>query len=407
MNADAVAAHQQQHPNYFDDLIIASRDFLAQPHTLLNKTVWPGFHIPDFILYVVAMLIACGIIIAFISVVAMVMIYLERKIAGHIQQRLGPMRVGWHGILQSVADGIKLLVKEDVVPDNANRFLFSFAPVLVFVGALVPFAALPFAEKLVIANMDAGLFFILSFAALEVIGVIMAGWASNSKWSLYGGMRLAAQMMSYEIPMGLSLLTIVLLAGSLNLNVIVMEQHVLPYVLISPFGLIAFVLFYIAGLASSKRAPFDLPEAESELVSGFHTEYSGMRFSFFFLAEYAAMTLISAVGAIIFLGGWNFPFLGVGRPLLGLTQLGMKTFALLFVMLWLRWTLPRVRVDQIMYMCLKVLLPFGMFCVVGAGIEAVTGQHLLMWVIVAVLATGSLMLARKAERSATPAPSAR
>jgi NADH-quinone oxidoreductase subunit H len=372
--------------------------------------VWPGTHIPDSVMVIAGVLAACAVILGIISVAAMVLIYLERKIAGHIQSRLGPMRVGWHGILQSVADGLKLLVKEDVIPDHANRFLFSFAPALVFVGALVPFAALPFADRIVVANMDLGLYFILAFLSLEVVGVIMAGWASNSKWSLYGGMRLAAQMMSYEIPLGMSVMTVVLLAGSLNMSQIAAGQAVVPYVLMSPWGFVAFVIFYVAALASAKRAPFDLPEAESELVSGFHTEYSGMRFSFFFLAEYAAMVLLSGVGAVVFLGGWNFPFPGEGRPLLGLVQFTAKTSVLLFVMLWLRWTLPRIRVDQVMYLCLKVLLPFGMVCVLGAAVEVVTGAHLTMWGVFVVLAGVSFLLARKSksysERSVRQIPAA-
>lgn len=406
------AAIQPHYPNYFDDLILKARDFLASPHSLGAHRVWPGMHIPDLVIYPVAMLAACGVIIGVISLIAMVMIYLERKIAGHIQQRPGPMYVGWHGILQSIADGIKLLVKEDVIPDAANKFLFSFAPALVLVGAIAPFAALPFADKLIIANMDIGLFYILSFAALEVIGVIMAGWASNSKWSLYGGMRLAAQMMSYEIPMGLAILTVVLLAGSLNLNEICRQQLVAPFVVKSPFAFCAFFVFYIAGLASTKRAPFDLPEAESELVSGFHTEYSGMRFSFFFLAEYAAMALISAVGAIVYLGGWNFPLPGAGHLVIGLLQLSAKTFALLFLMLWLRWTLPRIRVDQVMYMCLKVLVPFGMVCVVGAAVEVVILGHgrsflarfvlwLIRWAICLVAAIITLRMAKRSKAFGT------
>ncbi|RMH25823.1 MAG: NADH-quinone oxidoreductase subunit H, partial [Candidatus Hydrogenedentota bacterium] len=223
---------------------------------------------------------------------------------------------------------------------------------------------------------------------------IMAGWASNSKWSLYGGMRLAAQMMSYEIPMGLSALTVVLLAGTLNFNEIAAQQTVLPYIFISPWALVAFVIFYVAGLASAKRAPFDLPEAESELVSGFHTEYSGMRFAFFFLAEYAVMVLVSMVASLLFLGGWNFPFPAAGHPFLGAIQLLTKTSFLLFLMLWLRWTLPRVRIDQVMYMCLKVLLPFSLVCLIGAAFELVMGSHILMWVLFALLVGLTYSLAR-------------
>ena len=395
-----------QYPNYFGDFIEATQRYLEQPLYLGGLKVWPGWMIPDLILYTLAILASCGIIIGLISFIAIFGIYAERKIAGHIQQRLGPMRVGWHGILQSFADGIKLFTKEDVIPDHANHFLFSFAPVLVFIGALVPFAALPFADTLVIANMDVGLFYVLAFAALEVIGVIMAGWASNSKWSLYGGMRLAAQMMSYEIPLGLAALTVVLLAGTLNINEIVEQQRFLPYMLQSPFAFIAFFIFYIGALASAKRAPFDLPEAESELVSGFHTEYSGIRFSFFFLAEYAAMGMLSIVAALVFLGGWNFPIPAAGHPIIGVTQLALKSSFLFFVMIWVRWTLPRVRIDQVMYMCLKVLVPFGMFCVIGAGLEAALGAHLVSvhvsaWIACAALAVFFWLIARRDIRTRT------
>ena len=218
------------HPNHYGSAIEAAQQWLAQPQTAFGLTVWPGWRVPDSLAVPLGLLVAAGIVLALVNVVAIVMIYLERKVAGHIQSRLGPMRVGWHGILQSVADGLKLLVKEDIVPDKANRFLFSLAPALVVVGAFAPFAALPFADGLVFANMDVGLFYILGFASLEVIGVIMAGWASSSKWSLFGGMRLAAQMMSYEIPLGLSVLTVAVMAGSLNLSEIARAQAVLPFV---------------------------------------------------------------------------------------------------------------------------------------------------------------------------------
>ncbi|MGB9692517.1 MAG: complex I subunit 1/NuoH family protein, partial [Candidatus Sumerlaeaceae bacterium] len=300
------------------DLAAAIQQFLATPHSVFSVRIWPGAQIPDSLAAVITILIGFAVILAFVSLAVMILVYLERKVAGHIQSRLGPMRVGWHGILQSIADGLKLFLKEDIVPAQAHKLLFSLAPTLVLVGAIVPFVALPFADKLVVANMDLALFFVLAFASIEVIGVVMAGWAPNSKWSLYGGMRLAAQMMSYEIPLGLSALVIVTLAGSLNFTEIANQQRILPFVLISPWAFLAFFLFYVASLASAKRAPFDLPEAESELVSGFHTEYSGMRFAFFFLAEYAVMVLLSAVASILFLGGWNFPFDAAGRPFLGL-----------------------------------------------------------------------------------------
>ncbi len=395
MDTSTVLVTEHLQPGW--DLARALQEYLAAPHSLLGVRVWPGMQVPDVAAALLAILIGFAIILSFVSISVMILVYLERKVAGHIQSRLGPMRVGWHGILQSIADGLKLFVKEDIVPAAAHKFLFSMAPTLVLIGAIVPFVALPFADKLVVANMDAALFFVLAFASLEVIGVVMAGWAPNSKWSLYGGMRLAAQMMSYEIPMGISALVIVTLSGSLNFIEIANQQKALPWALISPWAFLAFFLFYIAGLASAKRAPFDLPEAESELVSGFHTEYSGMRFAFFFLAEYAVMVLLSGVTSILFLGGWHFPFEATGRPFLGAVQLLAKTSVLLFVMLWLRWTLPRVRIDQVMYLCLKVLLPFSLVCLLGATLEVLWANHLVMWGFFGALVGLTYALARASQ----------
>lgn len=386
------------------DLAVAIRGFLASPQTAFGLKIWPGIALPEAVAALLAILIGFAVILAFVSVSVMILIYLERKVAGHIQSRLGPMRVGWHGVLQSVADGLKLFVKEDIVPAQAHKILFSLAPAIVLVGALVPYAALAFSQNLVVANMDAALFFVLAFASLEVIGVVMAGWAPNSKWSLYGGMRVAAQMISYEIPLGLSALVVVLLSGSLNFSEIVAHQRTWPWALVSPWAFMAFFLFYIAALASAKRAPFDLPEAESELVSGFHTEYSGMRFAFFFLAEYASMVLLSSVAAILFLGGWNFPFDATGRTWLGLVQLLSKTSLLLFVMLWLRWTLPRVRIDQVMFLCLKVLLPFSLVCLMGAALEVVWDRHWLMWLVFGALVAVTYVLGRSSRSGLSKAP---
>lgn len=393
MNGELVT----HHPHPAGDFAETLRQFLSVSHQIGGYVVWPGFPISHGVAALLAILVGYAVILAFVSVSVMILVYLERKVAGHIQSRLGPMRVGWHGILQSIADGIKLLTKEDIVPAQAHKFLFSLAPVLVLVGAIVPFVAVPFAEKLVVANMDLGLFFVLSFASLEVIGVVMAGWAPNSKWSLYGGMRLAAQMMSYEIPLGISALVAIVLSGSLNFAEIANQQRVLPWMLVSPWAFVAFFIFYIAGLASAKRAPFDLPEAESELVSGFHTEYSGMRFAFFFLAEYASMVLLSAVASVLFLGGWHFPFDATGKPVLGVLQLLTKVSVLLFVMLWLRWTLPRVRIDQVLFTCLKVLLPFSLVCLLGSTIEVLWKQHLPMWGIFGALVIVTYLMARASD----------
>ncbi len=363
----------------------------------------------SWLVYAVFFFVGSLIMIAWFAAMAVIWTYGERRIAGFIQGRLGPNRIGPQGMLQPIVDGIKLLFKEDIIPKVASRSIYIAAPLLVFVGAFMPFAALPFSERLVVANMDLGIYFILAFEAVEVIGIIMAGWGPGSKWSLYGGMRLAAQMLSYEVPMGVCVLIIVLLSGSLNFVEIVnwqSENWVFGWAIFrSPAAFVACFLFYISALASTKRAPFDLPEAESELVAGFHTEYSGIRFAFFFMAEYASMYLVCAMTVILFLGGWYAPFPmpevplgasfaerwmdlvkstqgyvsgtiavftdGVARQiiwheLIGATNLVLKSFLLYFVMVWIRWTLPRIRIDQVIYICLKVLLPISIVCLVWA-----------------------------------------
>ncbi len=406
-------------------------EFISQFHTQTVCAVWPGMAlVPTWIPFAVAYAVGGALILGWMAFMALAWTYGERRIAGYIQVRYGPNRVGWQGLLQPVADALKLLQKEDIVPAAASKLLYSAAPILVFLGAMIPFAVLPFSERILLTNIELALYYILAFQAIEVIGILMAGWGPNSKWSLYGGMRLAAQMLSYEIPMGLCVLVIILLSGSLNLGEIVLWQSQNAFglenpwifgwaIFRSPAALIAFFMFYVGGLAATKRAPFDLPEAESELVAGYHTEYSGLRFSFFFMSEYAAMYVICALSAILFLGGWHGP---IPRPALpdgasfmdlwaGTVQTGLpaaqgfvsksmlffsslmstvtsgdglrivaneaigavnllgKSFFLYFVMIWVRWTLPRIRIDQVMYMCLKVLLPIGVLCVVWAAIQ--------------------------------------
>jgi len=342
--------------------------------------------LPELVRTAIGMLIACGVLLGYVAFLALFFVWAERRVAGRIQSRQGPNRVGPQGLLQLVADGIKFLIKEDIVPATVHPILFRAAPMLVFMGAFAPYVVLPFSENLVVSNMSLGVYYALSFAALEVVGVIMAGWASNNKWSLYGGMRLAAQMMSYEIPMALSILTIVVLTGSLRLGHIVSDQQgawIFSWNLFRgfPWTFVAAFIFFLAGLASSKRTPFDLPEAESELVAGYHTEYSGIRFVMFMLAEYATMYVISALTVILFLGGWHGPLPRtvawggtiywqagpVAGNLIGAANLIGKSFFLMFVMLWLRWTFPRVRIDQIIYICMKVLVPFGIVCLIGAA----------------------------------------
>ncbi len=330
------------------------------------------------------MLVVCLMVFGFINVFALFAVWLERKVSAHMQCRLGPMEVGPHGALQTLADGLKLIAKEDIVPRLANRTLFALAPMVVFAGVLIRFVPLPFGEHLIPSDMHLGLFFIAAVGSTEVLGVIMAGWSSNNKWSMFATIRTATQMVSYEIPIGLAFVTVVVLAGTFSLNDIVMQQEgwfFSWFLFRNPFMPLLLLVYVIASLAECKRAPFDLPEAESELVSGFHTEYSGMRFGLFFMAEYGAMYLVAAVAAVLYLGGWwsGIPMIdNIGRgpddsALLVALGIGIKAgvliskaVVLVFVQMWVRWTLPRIRLDQMMYICWKVLLPISLVSLVGA-----------------------------------------
>jgi NADH-quinone oxidoreductase subunit H len=307
----------------------------------------------------------------------------ETKVAGFMQDRIGPKRVGPHGLLQTVADALKLMFKEAIYPAGADKKLFIIAPCLVVLGAFLSFVVIPFGSRLQAADLDVGVFYVVAVSSLSTVGLIMAGWASNNKYALFGAMRSAAQIVSYEIPAVMILLTVVMMVGSLSLQDLVWAQAGgLPnWFLFRFFPLmpIAFLIFFTAGLAECNRAPFDIPEAESELVAGFHTEYSGFFFAMFFMAEYTEMFIISAVTSVLFLGGWwaphpalqHFSLFGV---VIGLGPLWLlaKAFFLVFVMMWLRWTLPRLRVDQLMYVAWKVLLPIALVMVVTIG-------GLLMW----------------------------
>ncbi|MCC6579696.1 MAG: NADH-quinone oxidoreductase subunit NuoH [Phycisphaeraceae bacterium] len=356
------------------------------------------------------------VFVAGISAVAMFSIWAERKVAGHMQSRLGPVHTGIKfGWAQSIADGVKLILKEDLMPHGADAFLFKLAPYVAFAPVFAAFVALPFGPQLCFeGGLNNGLLYVLAVLAVEVMAVIMAGWGSNSKWAIYGAMREACQMVSYEIPLGISLICGVIVAGTLNL----VELGYLQgggiqdwFVHHNPFLFAAFFLYFVASLASCKRAPFDLPESESELVAGFHTEYSGLRFSFFFFAEYASMFIVGVVSSFLFLGGWNSPlgpldpvhmFMGYDpvkagqayfsgalaaaegwnqtADAMGVSPIGLavvnlygvfwvaaKAFSLIFVQMWLRWTLPRIRIDQVLYTCVKVLLPASLITLVGVA----------------------------------------
>ncbi len=421
--------------------------------TLINATYpwfdrlmssYLGFHIPIWVWSVILVTaVGFGIATFFVAPLAGFTVYVERRVAGKMQNRIGPNRVGPEGLLQFIADGLKLLLKEDIVPARSDKFLFKIAPYLVFVGVFLCFVALPFGPGLVVADLNIGLFYILAVTSLVVIGILLAGWSSHNKWSLFGSLRSGAQMVSYEIPIGIILLIPVLWAGTMNLSGIVESQAggIIGWNLFRGFGLglLAFAVYFTAALAEGNRTPFDLPEAESELVAGYATEYSGIRFAVFFLAEYANMIAIGMLAAVLFLGGWNksysdvffggvvayyllitaFKSLSYFVKLLrrlvlpgskhlavlfnevGSTDLSIvrhmillciglavaaflyvvfgdlrvvrtffflcKSYAIVFVIIWLRWTLPRFRVDQMMSLCWKVLIPVSMVLVVAVA----------------------------------------
>jgi len=305
--------------------------------------------------------------------------YFERKVIGAMQVRIGPSRVGPWGLLQPFADVLKLLLKEIILPAKANRFLFILAPVITLAPALAAWAVIPFNDIMVLADVDAGLLYVLALTSLSVYGVIIAGWASNSKYAFLGAMRSAAQTISYEIAMGFSLVGVMILAGTLNLRQIVLAQQggIFDWFWLPLLPL--FVIYMISGLAETNRAPFDIAEGESEIVAGFHVEYSGAAFAVFFLAEYANMILISALSAILFAGGWLSPFQNV--PVLGDTILGQgsivwflgKTLVFMFMFLWYRATFPRYRYDQIMRLGWKVFIPITLVWVMVAALLSVLG----------------------------------
>jgi len=368
-------------PSALATLIEQSGGVAAALSGLLKYLLWP------LQFGLVRDLLILGALFGWYNVVPAFVIWWERKVAGRIQSRLGPMRVGgWHGWAQSAADGIKLILKEDLIPKGADAPLFRLAPYFNIVPVMLAFVALPFGASFVFRELDVALVFVLGVLGVEVIGVIMAGWASNNKWSVYGAMREACQMVSYEIPMGMALLVPVVCVGSLSLQAIGQSQSGGWFTWIAfdnPFAFAAFASYFIASLASCKRAPFDLPESESELVAGFVTEYSGFRWSLFFFAEYAAMFVVCALCVLLFLGGWHSPLpaswgegLGDGVLATGLRGLIFdgpvwfiaKCVFFLYVQLWIRWTLPRIRIDQVLYACVQVLLPLTLVLLLGNAV---------------------------------------
>jgi NADH-quinone oxidoreductase subunit H len=307
-------------------------------------------HLPPAAAGAAARLIVAGVVAGFVAVNALFIIYLERKIAARMQVRIGPNRVGPFGLLQTVADAGKLLIKEDIVPHAADRAVFTIAPVIVFMATFAVFLVIPFGKGLIAADLDIGVLYILAVTGLAVIGILSGALASNNKYSLIGGLRSAAQIVSYEIPIVVVLLSVVMLAGSLRMGDIVAAQSGTWFIFFQPIG---FIVFLIASNAELNRTPFDLPEADSELVAGFNTEYSAMKFALFFLAEFTNIFLAGAIAATLFLGGWHGPYL---PPIVWFF---IKTYAVVFLFMWVRWTYPRIRVDQLMSFSWKFMLPLA------------------------------------------------
>lgn len=304
---------------------------------------------------------------AFVALLALVLIYAERKVCAHFQCRLGPMRVGWHGIFQTVADTVKLLMKEDITPERADKVLHLTAPFLTLLATLLVLVVLPMSPVAQVADVNIGVLYVSAVTGLGVLGILLGGWSSNNKWSLLGAMRAGAQIISYELSATLALLVVVLFSGSLQLSKIVESQAQGWWIWRAHgIGFLAFIIFLIASTAEINRTPFDLPEGESELAAGFHTEYSGLRFAFFFLAEFINMFIAAGIISTLFLGGW-MPFhigdLAAFNNVMDLIPTGlwfaMKTSFIIFVFMWFRWTFPRLRVDQLMRLEWKILLPIG------------------------------------------------
>jgi NADH-quinone oxidoreductase subunit H len=323
----------------------------------------------DVVIIVVKIAVVLGIGLLHVAYAT----YFERKVIGHMQARLGPMRVGFHGLLQPFADGIKLFFKEDIIPAQADKAVFYLAPVIFMASAMVNLAVIPFDAKFVIADLNIGLLFIFAMAGIGVYGVFISGWASNSKYAFMGGLRSAAQVISYEIALGLSLVGVMMMAGSLNLSDIIRAQGESIWGMYAIPQFLGFVVFVIAAVAETNRTPFDLPEAESELVAGYFTEYSGFRFALFFLGEYIAMILMASLCTICFLGGWTLPWYVLKvLPFLsyvpGVVWFVMKVYAFFFFYYWIRATLPRYRYDQFMAIGWKILIPIALANILLTGL---------------------------------------
>ncbi|MBP1759125.1 MAG: NADH:ubiquinone oxidoreductase subunit 1 [Firmicutes bacterium] len=332
--------------NLFLIIAEAIRSLFADPHS-----VWANLtmNVINFIIVVIIVVLA-----------ALILILLERKVAGWTSQRPGPNRLGPRGWFQTIADALKLMGKEDVTPAGADKFIFKVAPMIIFCLPMMTLAVIPYGRNMAPINLDLGIFYFVGISSISTLCFLMAGWGSNNKYSLLGGMRAVAQMISYEIPLLFSLLGVVMITQSFNLGVIVEAQSTVPFIILQP---LAFVIFFIAGLAELNRAPFDLVEADQEVVAGPFTEYTGLRWGLFFLGEYGNMTAMSALAATVFLGGWQGPAF-----LPGYVWFFMKVGVMIFMMMWVRWTFPRIRIDHLMHLAWKFLLPLAILNILLTGL---------------------------------------
>jgi NADH-quinone oxidoreductase subunit H len=338
------------------------------------------------LVYAVAAAVLAFVILNFGAIIASFTIWWEMRVSSRIQSRVGYNRVGAGGILQWLADAVKLLLKEDLIPTEADAILFRAAPYFVFTGFALIFVALPFGQSAIVADLNVGIFYVTAVTALVVLGILLAGWSSNSKWALFGGMRSAAQVISYEIPAGIAVMVPIVMAGTLSMQGIIQAQGAWPwqwFAFTNPFAALAFVIFFVAQLAESNRPPFDLPEAESELVAGYLSEYSAFRYALYFLVEFGNVWIMSAVAVTLFFGGWQVPFVGAetyaaargagvlpapawwGLQALSMAVFTVKTLMVMNLVIWIRWTFPRIRVDQMMSICWKYLVPFAFAALVA------------------------------------------
>ena len=340
---------------------------IDQLFVLLKKVILRlgEFFLPQSLIPILSILVSITAIAIVAPLTMMYLTWLERKIIARMQNRFGPNRVGIYGLLQPIADGIKMLIKEDIVPEKADRLVHFLAPVAVVVPSLLLFSVLPFGKNMTAVNLDIGILFFLAVSSVGTLAIFMGGWGSRNKFSLLGAMRALAQMVSYEVPLVLSVVTVVMIAGSLSTDQVVEAQSGwkgLRWFVLTPWGFVGFILFFIGSVAEVNRTPFDIPEGESEIIAGFHTEYSGMKFALFYMAEFLGAFAFSALGVTLFLGGWLGPLLP------SWLWFWLKTLTLVFVMIWFRGTFPRLRVDQLMSYAWKFLLPMALVNIFAAGI---------------------------------------